>query len=86
MAEEKEKKVIKVNDLIIQADHVHFEPTGQERRPPFDPFFGRRPPMPTQSEAAETEDQETPKQEGESESENEQSQPQPERRRPFSWL
>lgn len=82
MAEE--KKVIKVNDLIIQAEHVHFEPTGREGRPegrPFDPIFGRRPPAP---EPAEAPDSEEPKQEAEDA--KEEDAPQPERRRPFSWL
>lgn len=90
------KKVIKVNDLTIEAENVHFAPNvSPEPGRPVDPIFGpRRPwvrqPQPQAQPETESEEQvesdsnEDAATDEEDQKETEQSQP--EQRPPFSWL
>ncbi|MBU5595199.1 hypothetical protein KQI76_08475 [Amphibacillus sp. MSJ-3] len=81
-----QKKIIKVNDLTIQAENVHFEPIPREVRP-VHPLFGRRPPVVAQPQVTEKEEQEkSEKSTDEETAKEEQVQEQPERRPPFSWI
>ncbi|SEO51331.1 hypothetical protein SAMN04488134_108102 [Amphibacillus marinus] len=80
MAEE--KKVIKVNDLIIQAENVHFESVNRPQQQSYDPFpfFGRRP-VPEQVEVDE-QTESTVEAKSEAGAEPEETP----RRHPFSWI
>ena len=83
-----QKKIIKVDDLIIQAENVHFEPVVRDVRP-VHPFFGTRP---TRVEQPQTQDQsEDPEEKSDQEvteeiTEEQQPETQQNRRPPFSWL
>lgn len=87
-----QKKIIKVDDLIIQAENVHFEPVVREVRP-VHPFFGPRParveqPQPqTQTQDQPQDSEEKNDQEVTEEvTEEQQTEAQPNRRPPFSWI
>jgi len=90
-----QKKIIKVNDLTIQAENVHFEPIVREGRP-VHPFFGPRPSrrvmpsqpvQPAQSEQTEdTDNKDDEATETEVQTEEQPEQEQQDRRPPFSWL
>lgn len=79
-----QRKIIKVKDLVIQAENVYFEPIVRKGRPGH-PFFGPRPPR---FEQPEVENEEQPIEESENDEEEveQQSEDQPNRRPPFSWL
>ncbi|MBO8156299.1 MAG: hypothetical protein H0Z32_07570 [Bacillaceae bacterium] len=78
---DKNKKVIHVKDLVIQADNVIFEPPRRPEphkgpdRPPFDPFFGPR---------RRDEDESSERESGESRDRKDFDEENP-RRRPFPW-
>jgi|GEM_PF-3106707 len=88
------KKVIKVNDLTIEAENVHFAPNvSPEPGRPVDPLFGpRRPwvrepqaqPERESEEQVESDSNEDADTDEDDQKETEQSQP--EQRPPFSWL
>lgn len=85
-----QKKIIKVDDLIIQAENVHFEPVVRDVRP-VHPFFGPRParveqPQPqTQDQPQDSEEKNDQEVTAEA-PEEQQPEAQPNRRPPFSWL
>lgn len=89
-----QKKIIKVNDLTIEAENVHFAPIEIPERPVY-PFFGpRRPrveqPQP-QPEVQQEELEENPTAEDtidaeQGPEEQTEQQKQPPRRPPFSWI
>ncbi|MFC0524749.1 hypothetical protein ACFFGV_14320 [Pontibacillus salicampi] len=87
------KRVIKVDEVIIQADNVVIEPTRKRydreeeaeddreyRRGPFDNLFG---PGPRSVEAAEAEEEEKDEVEEVEEDKGDDEEPE---RRPFSWI
>ncbi|MEQ6388301.1 hypothetical protein RZN22_03115 [Bacillaceae bacterium S4-13-58] len=69
------KRVIKVKDLYVEAENVHF--VQPERRRPVDPFFGRPRRVESPNQERESEVKSPSGEEGESSDE---------RRRPFSWI
>lgn len=83
-----QKKIIKVDDLIIQAENVHFEPVVREVRP-VHPLFGPRPPrveQPQQQDQEPDAEAKTDQEVATEETEEQQTETQPNRRPPFSWL
>lgn len=69
------KRVIKVKDLYVEAENVHF--VQPERRRSFDPFLGRR-------RMVESPDREM--ESGVESSSDEKRESPDDRRRPFSWI
>ncbi|GAA4057585.1 MAG TPA: hypothetical protein GXZ58_03560 [Bacilli bacterium] len=80
-----QKKIIKVDDLIIQAENVYFEPVVREARP-VHPLFGPRPARVEQPQPELDSEENTDEEEKAETTEEPESERQPNRRPPFSWL
>lgn len=85
-----QKKIIKVDDLIIQAENVYFEPVVREARPARS-FFGPRParveqPQPQIQDQPQDPEEKVDQEVTDEVTEEQQPEAQPNRRPPFSWI